>query len=1225
MPSRPLGVTEWFQFLLAHAPTPAMLIQGQKILEVNAALTSLLGFSRSELLADSALCDLLSAPACAALRSYSEQRDADSQLYNQPVCVSAAGGEELWVNLEAWANEVDGEQYIMLRLHPEGESGVEQQLRRVLRAMRVLQRINHTLVHITEEQPLLQETCRICVYDAGYKMAWIGYALHDNLKTIQPQAHAGLDDAYFRSLRFSWVDDDPHYGKGPTGTAVRTRATCVMYDLQHNPLYLPWSEAARQRGYNSAVSIPLLLDHGAVGALNICAAELDAFDTDELALLEELALDLTYGIRSIREAKQRQAAEEELRSATEFLAGLMDNAPMPIYALSREGRLAVVNKSWRELFEYKSMLSAGSRLEDLVGAESAVHFTRLSEQVFALGKPLKLEVSLTLAGQAKNFIVFGFPLRGADGTTTASGGICLDVTEQRQIEQTLRFNEQALRDAERIAGLGNWVLDMRTGVAVWSENMAQVMGVDARDPRVRTVEYFRDHIVHPEDRDRVLHELNAAFEGTAKYDTEYKIIDQQQQIRQIAARAVMLHDGRGQPVRMVGTVQDVTQRKEAESQLMQLNAELAAINEELRITNEELAQALDAAADNAERFRTVFDQTPAGIYRTTPDGKILLANPALVAMLGYESLEALLRRNLSLEGYVDPVKRANFKTQVLQPGGLRNFESQWVRADGSLISVSETATACLDAAGNVLYYDGFVQDMTARLQAVQALRESEERYRAIFEQSPDGIALVQNERIVFANPAMLALHGAATPEQILGRPVLDFVPAEDHELVRAQLAHPPRPGDISQLIEGRLQRLDGSIADVELRQSLSNWQGLPSLQIICRDVSERKKLEQQLQQMQKLEAVGVLAGGIAHDFNNILFGILGYADMVQDELQPGSEAYQNQEQVIQAGMRAKDLVQQILAFSRQSEHVRVPVSVGRIVKEAMKLMRASLPATISITQRIGDGTEFVLADPIELHQVVMNLCTNSGHAMPQGGTLEVEVRTLHVDEDFAALHQGLQPGLHVLLSVVDSGTGMSPDILGKIFDPFFTTKLPGEGTGLGLSVVYGIVQALGGAVTVYSELGKGSAFNLYFPAVGKAVTEPGEDTLDRKLLRGTEHILVVDDEESLMQLAQRILTRLGYTVTAFCDSMEALTALREHPDRFDMLLTDQTMPGLTGMSLARAALKLRPSLPVIIVTGFTHSTLEDEALFAGVSAVATKPLVADTLGALVRRVLDGQK
>lgn len=383
---------------------------------------------------------------------------------------------------------------------------------------------------------------------------------------------------------------------------------------------------------------------------------------------------------------------------------------------------------------------------------------------------------------------------------------------------------------------------------------------------------------------------------------------------------------------------------------------------------------------------------------------------------------------------------------------------------------------------------------------------------------------------------------------------------------------------------------------------------------------ERRQREIQYQHAQRLESLGVLAGGIAHDFNNILAAILGYTELAMEDVPQQGVIWRNLRYVLSAGRRAQALVRQILAFSRQSHQEPKPLQLHGILTEAVALLRASLPATITIRQHIDPEAGIILADPTQMHQIVMNLCTNAEHAMrDSGGVLEVRWEAVEVDAAGAAHGRDLPPGPHARLTVRDTGHGIAPDLRERIFEPFFTTKEVGQGTGMGLATVHGIVASHGGAIRVDSTVGHGTTFTLYFPRLDAPAHEAASAEL--LLLTGTGRILLVEDEEPLAALGQFTLTRLGYDVTVRTSSVEALAAFRVAPARFDLLITDYTMPQMTGAVLAREVRQLRPDIPIILCTGFSQTMNAQHAHALGINAFLLKPLLMRDLALTIQRVL----
>lgn len=388
------------------------------------------------------------------------------------------------------------------------------------------------------------------------------------------------------------------------------------------------------------------------------------------------------------------------------------------------------------------------------------------------------------------------------------------------------------------------------------------------------------------------------------------------------------------------------------------------------------------------------------------------------------------------------------------------------------------------------------------------------------------------------------------------------------------------------------------------------------------DISEKKKLETQLQQAQKMEAIGTLAGGIAHDFNNILTPIIGYTELCIYNTEKESLQYRNLSEILAAANRAKDLVQQILTFSRHTMPERKPIRISPILKEAIKLLRATLPATIEIQQHIDVELDMVAADATQIHQILMNLCTNASHAMQKnGGVLDINLDEIEFDSKIKIQYPAIMEGKYLRLTVSDTGHGIPKEEIEQIFDPYFTTKEKGEGTGLGLAVVHGIVKSHNGHIRVYSKPGKGTTFHIYLPLIKTISIKEVVTTFD-DLPTGNEHILFVDDELQIIDVQKQILEKLGYTVTAITSGLEALEAFQSDQNSFDVLITDMTMPKMTGDKLIQQIKKIRPDIPVVLCTGFSEKIDEAKASDLDIDAFILKPVDKAKLAETLRKVLD---
>jgi len=532
--------------------------------------------------------------------------------------------------------------------------------------------------------------------------------------------------------------------------------------------------------------------------------------------------------------------------------------------------------------------------------------------------------------------------------------------------------------------------------------------------------------------------------------------------------------------------------------------------------------------------------------------------------------------------------------------------------------VANSATRYKEADFNQLTL--LIQGMWRLLQRRQAEAEHLRLVTAV-EQAAETIVITDSKGVIlYCNPAFTKLNGYSIDE-VLGKLAQSFVIREDQEDLLDEILGEIAENDFWQ---GRTlnRRHDGSTFPVENTVSPVRDTGgrLVNYVAVQRDVSHEVELETQLRQAQKLEAIGTLAGGIAHDFNNILGAILGYTELAMHDLDQDSRGHQRLREVYRAGMRASELVKQILTFSRQGEHERKPVQLQPVIGEAVKLLRGTIPATIEIITAIDERCGLVMADTTRIHQVVMNLCTNAYHAMPDGGLLEIVLNECSITEADGLI--GLKPGRHICLSVRDSGIGMSSKTIERIFEPYFTTKAPGQGTGLGLASVHGIVTSHEGAIKVQSAPGAGSTFEVFLPLIAGLSARAAESGLMPELPHGSASVLFVDDEEALVELEQTVLEDLGYRVSAFSSSTDALLAFRANPEHYDVIITDQTMPRLTGLELAQAMLQIRPELPIILCSGFSESIDSERLAACGIRVFLPKPVITARLAQTLHDVLN---
>jgi len=525
-------------------------------------------------------------------------------------------------------------------------------------------------------------------------------------------------------------------------------------------------------------------------------------------------------------------------------------------------------------------------------------------------------------------------------------------------------------------------------------------------------------------------------------------------------------------------------------------------------------------------------------------------------------------------------------------------------------------------ADDLAYGIDVIRGREVHRRTAKSLQESEEKYRTLIAGAHDAIVLIDAETglVIEANAAAERLLGR-TQAEIIGMSRTEFCPGVDRELCHHVLN---RRGDDQQMVpeDVYVVRGDGRLVPVQVSASVVTIGGKQVIQGIFRDIGKKRQAEEHLRRAQKMESLGALAGGIAHDFNNILAPILGYSELCLSMVDPHDKLHTFMAEILAASHRAKDLVRQIQAFSRQGEQQNQPLLVQVVVKEALKFLRSSLPATIDLHTDIDAPGGYVLCDPAQIHQVVMALCTNAYQAMvAKGGELTVMLRRVEVGEQLAVL--GLSPGAYLCLVVGDTGVGIANHDMPRIFEPYFTTKGPGEGTGMGLAVVDGIVRKCGGVIEVDSQLGHGATFRVYLPEIGDK-TAVAEEESALATATGNQRILLADDEAVVVETMAQMLISLGYQVTSARDGQAALELFFGQPDAFALVLTDQTMPRLTGIDLAREIFAFRPDLPVVIFTGYEGLHSEEELAATGIKAFLHKPVGMAELARTLHQILAGQ-
>ncbi len=764
-------------------------------------------------------------------------------------------------------------------------------------------------------------------------------------------------------------------------------------------------------------------------------------------------------------------------------------------------------------------------------------------------------------------------------------------------------------------------------------------------------------------------------------------------------------DQDGHALGITGIVRDITERKEVEARLK----------------------------ESEKKYRMLFENAPIGIFRTDSKGRALLINQALARTLNLESPnQALWYTDLSKQHYIDPNRRTELIEQLKTYGYAENFQYQAKTADDQIKWLTMNARISKIMQDGSFTIEGFITDITEYKEMIDALKESESKFRSYIECAPHGVFVIDGkgrylecnraacrlvgvprEKILASSVGDLGAKGASSllrklleegafdeevtvrgkdqPEKILRltatRLTEDSFLAFSEDITERKKSDRQRelltsaveqavemiiitdtsgiiqyinPASLKMtryskeevlgnhlrmfrsedhdesyyrgiwetLIRGEVwsgqmvsRRKDGSLLVQESFISpVRNAEGrIDNFVVVGRDISREVQLEQQLRQAEKMEAVGVLAGGISHDFNNILGGIIGYTEMARWEMKSESPVSQYLDGILEASERAKKLVSQILTFSRQGSNLKSSHFLKPIIEEAVQLLRASIPVSIDISCDLCEETRPVLADPTHIHEIVLNLCTNAVHAMGEKGCLRIGLWEERIESDLEGKLGTIFPGYYTVLSVSDTGHGMSESVLRRIFEPFFTTKQTGEGTGMGLAVVFGIVKNHKGNLIVKTAPQKGTVFELYLPKADP-VSGPKEAQAGKEIKGGTERIMYVDDEQVMRDIVFDQLCRLGYSVSVYEDSLCALKEFRKAPGSFDLVITDQTMPEMSGFELSRNLMSIR-DIPIILCTGYSKYVDEQDALDAGIKGFLQKPFRIRELDAAIRSAL----
>jgi two-component system, cell cycle sensor histidine kinase and response regulator CckA len=636
----------------------------------------------------------------------------------------------------------------------------------------------------------------------------------------------------------------------------------------------------------------------------------------------------------------------------------------------------------------------------------------------------------------------------------------------------------------------------------------------------------------------------------------------------------------------------------------------------------------EALRREEQRYRDLFEHSPVGLYRSTPDGRLIDANPAMVSMLGYPDRESLLATPAATL-YTDPADRLRWTAEMTRADIVRDFKVRLRRGDGAEIWALDTTYAKREADGRVVLYEGVMEDITDRVEAERRLQASERRLIQILEAVPLGILVSDMDgNVVFANAGAQNILGSGV---VPGLTVTELAKTHRSYLAGTDQLYPDERMPLRRAMSGEATAVD----DIEIRHGERvislNARGAPILDgegqvvaavVVFIDTTDRRALEGQLRQTSKMEAVGQLAGGVAHDFNNLLTVIMSYGAMLLEQMDPADPNREDIQEIAAAADRAAALTGQLLAFSRKQVMQPRVMDINAVVSEVESMLRRLIGEDIELRISLDPDVARINADPGQLQQVLMNLVVNARDAMPTGGRLIITTSNSELSSEFAAGALHAADGDYVMLAVSDTGIGMTSEVKRRVFDPFFTTKEQGRGTGLGLSTVYGIVKQSGGEICVYSEVGEGATFKVYFPRFSRSTEEQLHEVIPRDLPRGSETLLLVEDDSGLRRLTMRVLKNCGYEVLVAAGGAEALAIAADSRIHIHAVISDVVMPGMNGRKLVEKLIESRPGMASLLMSGYTDDEVLRRGVLQGDTAFLQKPFNPDQLARKMREVLD---
>jgi len=896
-----------------------------------------------------------------------------------------------------------------------------------------------------------------------------------------------------------------------------------------------------------------------------------------------------------RDITERKRAEEKLRKASLYARSLIEASLDPLVTISSDGKITDVNQATEQV--------TGITRNRLIGSDFSDYFTepvkarKGYQRVLTEGLVRDYPLSIRhISGRTTDVLYNATIYRNEAGEVQGVFAAARDITERKKAEQALRlasaYNRsliEASLDPLVTIGSDGRITDVNVATEkVTGHSREKLIGTD-----------FMDYFSEP---DKAKAGYQQVFQDGFVQDYALEIRHKDGHLTPVLYNASVYRDEAGQAMGVFAVARDITEQKRAE----------------------------EALQKSLTLYRGLIETTDTGFVILDQEGKVLDANQEYVHLSGREDLSQIRGRNV-VEWTADYEKERNAEAvaKCFREGRVRDLEIDYVNAQGKITPIEINATAVkVDGAPQILT---LCRDITERKKVEEALRSGEEKYRTILENIEDGYFEVDIAgNLTFFNDSFSRIYGYPR-EELMGMNDRQYTDQENAKRLFQAFNRVYKTGDSTKESDWEIIRKDGAKRSIEasvslIKDSSGNRIGFRGL---IRDVTERKRaeeekatLQEQLRQSQKMEAIGRLAGGVAHDFNNLLTVIKGYCQLSLVEMKESTPLKDTLEVINKAAEKAAGLTRQLLAFGRrQIMEVRV-LDLNDLLQNFDKMLRRIISEDIELVMLLGESLGKVKADPGQIEQVVMNLAVNAKDAMSKGGKLIIETANVELDKAYAQAHVAVTPGSYVMVAVNDTGTGMTPEVRDRVFEPFFTTKGKGKGTGLGLSTVYGIVKQSGGNIWVYSEPGQGTTLKIYLPRVDEPAEELKAQEAGEEFPRGSETILIVEDDKEVRSLAVRILKRQGYTVLDGSYGDQAFNVCRQHRGPIHLLLTDVVMPGMDGRALSESLSQLHPEMKVLYMSGYTDDAIIHHGVMDKGMNFIQKPFTIDKLIRKVREILD---